>query len=316
MRFAWSASRIQFQFRGTSLVLHLTCLPGMDHDMSREVEDFYALVVDGEMSVLRISDQQRTYPMLEGLTEGVHEVILFKRTEASVAEGVFKGIELSEGGELLTAAPRPRRKIEFIGNSITCGYGNEGPDQHCHFSPETENAWLTYSHLAAQRLGAEYVSICYSGRGVFQNYNKTREGTLPQIWDLYSPQLDVAWDFSWIPNMVVVNLGTNDFAGGVPDAASFNEAYQDLFKDIRQRYPMTKIVCITGSMMQGAPLDRLREYLDQCVRELGEVGIKGIYRLDMSPQGDLGYGCDWHPSVAQHEKNARELAEYLDVIWP
>jgi hypothetical protein len=36
-----------------------------------------------------------------------------------------------------------------------------------------------------------------------------------------------------------------------------------------------------------------------------------VHLLELSPQGSLGYGADWHPSKAQAQRNAAELTAYL-----
>ena len=51
------------------------------------------------------------------------------------------------------------------------------------------------------------------------------------------------------------------------------------------------------------------------VAELSAAGVPGLYRFDLSQQGDRGYGCDWHPSEAQQQQNAAELAEWLSSNW-
>ena len=311
-QFAWSGSRIDVRFSGTSCDLLLRCLPGVEHLPFLPLVDYYLLIVDGQESVITIGADTE-FVRVDSLASGEHQLTLFKRTEALVAEGIFSGVILDPDAALLPPSKLPARNIEFIGNSITCGYGNEGESASCPFSPETENAWLTYSHLAAQSLDARYVSVCYSGKGVFQNYDKTRTETMPDLWSRYSPSLENTWDYSWIPEVVVINLGTNDFAHRVPDRKSFIEAYLDLIKRVRASYPGASIVCLTGSMMSGKRLITIQAYLHQAVKA---ANMPRLYRFDLSTQGALGYGCSSHPNVAQHQKNGAELSVFLEEIWP
>ena len=78
----------------------------------------------------------------------MHDVALFKRTEAFQGAVDFYGFVPGAGGALVATVPAVTRRIEVIGDSISAGYGNEGPDQNCHFTPDTENAYLAYGALA------------------------------------------------------------------------------------------------------------------------------------------------------------------------
>lgn len=312
LRFAWSGSRIDFRFTGPAITVLLTPSPGAESAPSDTIADFYHLLLDGKEYTRRLTSE--TPLSFSGLRDSTHSLTIFKRTEALVAEGIFEGVMLDPGQKLLLPHPLPTRKIEFIGNSITCGYGNEGDSRDCRFSPETENAWLTYSHLTAQNLSAQYVSVCYSGKGVYQNYDQTREQLMPELWRKYSPIIEEEWHFGWAPEVVVVNLGTNDFAHGTPPQEEFVLAYSNFISEIIQQYPETKIVCLTGSMMTGKNLTVLKSYLQEIV---DYFPANQVFRFDLSPQGELGMGCDWHPNVAQHAKNARELTQFLRTnIFP
>ncbi len=309
MRFAWSGSRIDFRFTGTSVTVLLSPSPGAESAPSDTLVDYYHILLDGVEHTKRLTEDDPI--AFSSLQDTIHSLTIFKRTEALVAEGIFEGVILAAGQKLLPPLSQIKRKIEFIGNSITCGYGNEGNSKECHFSPDTENAWMTYSHLTAMALEAQYVSVCYSGKGVYQNYGKTKNQLMPELWRKYSPIIEEEWHFDWTPDIVVVNLGTNDFAHEVPSKTEFVLAYQNFIQGIIQQYPQAKIVCLTGSMMTGRNLEILKSYLAEVVSIFPE---EKMYRFDLSPQGDLGMGCDWHPNIAQHTKNAQELSEFLSNI--
>ena len=90
--------------------------------------------------------------LAEGLGKGEHEVILQKRTEGE--QGRFTVHSFVSEGEILQAAGRKTRHIEFIGDSYTCGYGTESPDKNDPFLAETENCNLTYAAITARYFGA------------------------------------------------------------------------------------------------------------------------------------------------------------------
>ncbi|MEZ4826427.1 MAG: SGNH/GDSL hydrolase family protein [Bacteroidia bacterium] len=318
VRFAWSGSQIQCRFEGTRCVLRMDCIPqGKEADGSSRA-NYFRIAIDDRPPFILVTEEGKTeYLLADSLPEGAHTLSVFKRTEAEVGTAVFRGLKLSPGKSLLQPAALPSLKIEFIGNSITCGYGNEGENRDCHFSSETENAWETYSAITARNLKAQYVSVCFSGRGVVQNYNRSTIGTMPELFEKIVPGEDTSpWDFSqYIPDIVVINLGTNDFAHANPDPASFVSAYAHFLQTIRSHYPQAKIVCLTGPMMTNdgsrKPISTLKKHIDEAISRLRTNGQEDIFRFDLTTQGSLGYGCDWHPNLAQHRLNADELTAFL-----
>ncbi len=310
-QFAWSGSEISVDFTGSKCLLHINTipLPGARPAYPPEVW-FRAQFDDQEEILFQTFPGKQDYLLALTLSPGRHHLSLFRRTEAETGLSTFMGLTLFPGAKLLPATAPPKRKMVFYGNSITCGYGNEGANRDCNFTPATENAWKSYAALTARALKADFRTISFSGRGVFQNYSKTRTGTIPQLYDRYFPGHEgPAWDFAQIPaDWVVVNLGTNDFAHGPPDISAFQTTYLDFVRKLRTAYPNANILLLTGPMMSGPPLAQLRDHLNTLQKSLQD---NKLFRLDLSTQGALGYGCDWHPNLAQHQVNAKELTAFI-----
>ena len=112
--------------------------------------------------------------LAEGLGKGEHEVILQKRTEGE--QGKFTVHSFISEGEILQAAGRKGRHIEFIGDSYTCGYGTESASGNDPFLPETENCNLTYAAIAARYFNADFNLVSHSGQGICRNYDDYRPG--------------------------------------------------------------------------------------------------------------------------------------------
>ena len=121
------------------------------------------------------------------------------------------------------------------------------------------------------------------------------------------------WDHSlYTPDVVCVNLGTNDTGGGQYDFGLLTDGYRKFVSHLRDIYPKAKIVLLSGSMLSGKPLDDVKRAMDAVVSERKQAGDSEVYRFDMSPQtGSLGYGANWHPSMRQQQKMANELTAYL-----
>jgi len=164
--FAWSGSRISARFSGTSAGAIFDDAAGKNQ---------LAVIVDGKLGPAKLSVKrgEHAYLLAAGLGPGEHEVTVHRLTEANVGETKFLGFRFGSDGKLLSYAASPARRIEVIGDSISTGYGNEGEDKNCHFSPQTENHYLTYEAIAARNLGAELVTTAWSGKGIFSNRGST-----------------------------------------------------------------------------------------------------------------------------------------------
>ena len=317
--FAWTGSQIEGAFTGSRLQLELEQAPGRAGRDGAPYTAYYRLRLDGRDTVFAALLGRHTYTF--DLGPGRHQFQLRRRSEAETGLTTFRGLALAPGDSLVALSPPPGRRIVFYGNSITCGYGNLGPDRDCPFSPATEDGSQAYAGLAAEALGASWVAICYSGRGVWQNYDRSREGTLPSLHDRITPAHPAG---SWDPardqaDAVVVFLGTNDFAHENPPEADFVAAYAGFLAQLRAAYPAVPIVCLTGSMLDNTarrrPLATHQRYLEAVLAQRQAAGDRAVYRLDLSLQGALGYGCDWHPSLAQHQVHAAELVQFFREKW-
>lgn len=307
-QWAWSGSGAMVAFSGTSCSVHLQARGGI-----------FSVVVDGlERAPLDLTSSADTlHALATGLASGPHVVEIRQKTEAQNCTSRFRGFRIE--GTPATLPDAPSRRIEFYGNSITCGYGILDSVASNPFSVKTEDEGRTWAAQASQALGAERRPVCWSGKGVVQNYNRdTLNPTLPELYQQILPwDAQNLWDFaSWVPQAVVVNLGTNDFSHVAPDSVKFHRTYAGFVDSLHARYPQAKFVLVDGPMLSdGYPagvnaLTKLRRHLDNVAAEVAARGV-GVTRLSLTPQGNLGYGADYHPNLAQATLNGQELASHL-----
>ncbi|MEA1929173.1 MAG: SGNH/GDSL hydrolase family protein [Candidatus Auribacterota bacterium] len=216
--------------------------------------------------------------------------------------------------------PRPDLRLEFIGDSITCGYGNEAGGPEEGYSPRTENNYLSYSALTARALGAEYICLAAAGRGVHQNFDGSTSGTIPELYTRVLPgDPSLLWDFKELPpRVVIINFGTNDFSRRIPDKSAFVNSYRKLIATVRKNYPEADIFCVVGPMLndewpEGAKaLTTIRSYLNEMIEELKGEGEEKIHYLEFVPQQQSeGIGADWHPGLRIHQRMADQLTEAI-----
>jgi lysophospholipase L1-like esterase len=300
-KFAWSGSGIIARFSGTQVGINL----GGGQQ--------YTALVDGVLKP-KLIPGGGTSSIATGLSAGPHLVEIYRRTEANQGDAQFLGFDFG-AGTLLSPPPTPDRRLEVIGDSITCGYGDEGADMNCSFTADTENHYLSYEAITARTLGADLITTAWSGKGVVCNYGDDPTSCthpFPEYYDKTLPdQGNSPWDFSsWQPQAVVINLGTNDFSTSQdPSEAEFTTAYESFLQHIRSKYADALILCTVGPLLGGTDLATAKDYIAKAVLALGDAKVK-TFDLAQTDPAD-GYGCDWHPSLKTHQKMADQLTAEL-----
>ncbi len=304
----WPASMIMVKFSGTDIAVKFT----------DSGHNFWQVGIDGKPAQkLELQAGTRIYGIAAWKQTGEHTVTLTKATEAFVGTTQFLGFELNAGAGTLPL-PGAARRIEVIGDSISCGYGVEAANQNEHFTPQTENASEAYGAIASRALGADYTCIAWSGRTMWPG------DTMPEIYDrTLASEPAPKWDFaSCVPDAVVINLGTNDFGKTFPDEAAWTGAYRKFIARVRASYPEAAIFCATGPMLgdgsQRKPKTALLDYVQKIVAAENTSGDANVRALDFGQQSpDNGLGADWHPSRKTQQLMADKLVETLrrDLGW-
>ena len=281
--FNWPGIEIRARFQGTSLRM-----------VAKPKSGYFMCSIDNAtpFKVAFNSERDSVVQLATALSQGEHSVRLMYTIEGLDRHAIFRGFVLDKGCKLVT------------------------PDDD-HYLDETENHWLSYATLTSDALGAQHFSISRSGIGAYRNYGGPATGSsdaMPQMYDLTlyhdSTQL---WNFKrWTPDVVCINLGTNDFSTPAYDAALYEKSYLGLVRHVRNCYPQAFIVLMSGPMLQEKTNAIVKKTLDNIKKTLNKKGDKRILRFDFTPQdGSLGYGADYHPSKAQHQKMAEELTKFL-----
>ncbi|MEZ4308194.1 MAG: SGNH/GDSL hydrolase family protein [Polyangiaceae bacterium] len=295
-RASWSGTTFRTRLSGSGLSVKL----GGASNIHFQIE------IDGEVTgKFQTTGGDATYPVATGLLDGEHDVVLVRRNEGFFGDVVFLGFE-PESGSSLVETPWPyQHTLELIGDSLTAGYGIEGASAQCNFSASTESFYSTYGALAARAKGAAVHAIAYSGKGVFQNYGGDKNGMMPELWlRTLTNEPALPWDFTaFVPEAVVVNLGTNDFSAPVAEA-DFEGAYVALLGAVRDRYPDAMIFCVTwahwGASKEG--------WVQTAMSQTGDPNLRHIgFSIDPAD----GYGCDYHTNLVTNAKLGDVLTKAL-----
>jgi len=312
VRLDYPGSRIRLAYNGTDINIKLKPNAG-----------YYTVSIDGKEPVKFNSAEcgaDSLYRLSTGLKQGNHIVEVTLVSEGLFVKPEFYGFVLTPGSEVMPLS-RKKHKIEFVGNSITCAYGVEAAKKEDTFNDSTSNFIKGYAALTAKAFDAEMMVVARSGIGVYRNFDDKPEGSerpMPVVYkNVLISEENTQWDFSrFVPDLLCLNLGTNDLSTTGYRLDLFEKAYRNFISQIRANYPSTKIVMLSGCMVQpGAGLEELRAILDRIALDLKNSGDNNIYRFDFAPHdGSLGYGADWHPSASQQKKMSSELVPFISSI--
>lgn len=298
VQYAWSGAGFRAHFSGTGLIVQMDDSAG-----------YHSVVVDGTLRpALATQKGLRTYAVVENLSPGEHELALYRRTEAEVGVTTLHAVAPIDG-KLLGAPPAMARHIEVIGDSISCGYGNEGPNTSCHFAAAQENHYLSYGALLARRFDADISTIAWSGRGIVRNYAGRAGNFMPELYQRVLPENPEVTQAVSAPaaDFVLINLGTNDFSTEPdPSESVFVNAYVGLLEQARRRSPSAFILTTIGPMLGGPDLERAENCIRKAVAARAKAGDTRVTYYKMRTTNDAP-ACDWHPSLTTHAKIAKEL---------
>ncbi|UEG52077.1 GDSL-type esterase/lipase family protein [Mucilaginibacter daejeonensis] len=306
---SWSGNGFDISFEGSELKAMLKDETG---------SNTYNVVIDGAISnKLLIGQYKSWYTLAEGLPVGKHTLQLFKLTEWGMGRSWFYGLSTGAQTRVL-AAPAPRKhKVEFYGNSITCGYAildTAGKDRG---TAQFEDNWQSYAAITARHFNADYSCIARSGIGVLISWFPL---IMPEMYDrLDATDPNSHWDFKkYTPDLVVINLFQNDswlvkqpenpqfkarFGTQAPTAEKIIEAYEVFVKNIRKQYPKAHIICALGSMDATRPGSVWPGYVEKAVARSKDPNISTLMFPYKNTPG--------HPSASEQIAMAEQLIAHV-----
>lgn len=322
---ALSGTGVEFKFTGTECSVTVEGDSNSADPSQADNHARIAVYVNGERVVDDMVDNpSETYSVFSSDTEEDVTVRIIKLSESPMSTVAIT--DISTDGKI-TPTDNSEHLIEFIGDSITCGYGVDDEDRNHHFSTKTEDVTKAYAFKTAEALGTDWSMVSFSGYGVISGYSdgekKVPEQSVPQYYEKlgysWSPNgsfvpADISWSFERLPDVVVINLGTNDdsYCKNIPErCAEFQAEYVNFLKTIRKNNPDAQIICTLGVMG-----NNLYKYIEAAAEEYtGETGDEKItcMMFDNQQESD-GIAADWHPTEATHKKAAEKLAAKIKEV--
>ncbi|WET01588.1 GDSL-type esterase/lipase family protein [Flavobacterium sp. YJ01] len=314
-----TASSVAFNFTGNECSISLQSVDSYEH------HNYVQVVLDGKyIGKIRIEKGAvQSFPIKVTSNKKEHHLEIYKNTEAQSGNVLFAGTT----AKLIPISFKKKKKIEFIGDSITCGAASDPSDIPCDKGEymDHHNGYYAYGPTISRKIDADYLMSCVSGIGMYRNWNDEHkdEAIMPDIYQNLYLTKDASkpkYDFAFQPDIISIALGTNDFSGGdgkkerLPfNAEKYVSNYINFIKMLYEHNPNVQIV-ITNSPMVGGERgvvfeDCLNKVKNAFAEDKTHKPIQIFKFKPMTPNG-----CSGHPDVADHKVLADEYGPFLKKL--
>jgi lysophospholipase L1-like esterase len=341
----WTCSGVSFNFTGTTLLAEMVAVPGAELEMGRDTPfappkpterktwPCVAVYIDEDTQPWRsieLDHEQSPVLLYAASQTETHKITIRKMTENPKGKAGILSF-LTDGDLSPIAAGPARLKLEFIGDSITCGFANATNERDRLFYSQDENGWLAHPAIAARILNAEFSTVCYSGIAIMRWPMSFGDRKMPNMSDLYPYTDRLAeemygkddhfreWDFAANrPDVVIVNLGTNDASViefnnlGQAGQQRFEDEYIGFLKLLREKNGgQPWIVCALGSMDYFL-YDHIARAVSRFTTETGDERI-ACFKYGRMRFAE-GFGGCGHPNLATHQRMGEEIAAFIKTL--
>lgn len=304
----WTGTGVTMQVQGGDVRIKLMS----DHSPASGLVPCFNVYVNGKRKkTITATSATEWHTVVSNLpTNRYSTVSIVKLSEAMYSTATLYDIELT--GVLGPKPTLPERKMLILGDSVTCGWGTKTSSPSEGFTTPTEDGSLTYGWLLADRFDAQKHILAVSGNGLAtSNTGSTTSALLPQQLPFVHYEGDYngpKWDHSsYQPDLILVNLGTNDVFVGSP-ADRLANGVKSFSATLRQTYPNATVVWVYG-LMTAAQESTIR----LTVEEVAETDSK-VHYLYVDPVSDVELGSGTHPNERGHKRAADELEPQLREI--
>jgi len=339
--FGMTDTGVEYQFDGKTTSISVTA---DTKAYSKESPAFIGIYADGEVYNKTLITQKNTKFTVNFDEKGEHTVTFIKLSEAE--QGSLRINEITADAKSIKPTAEKKKKIEFIGDSITCAFGVDGGEED-HYHTSIQDGTKSYAYLTAKKFDADYSIVAHSGIAILSAVSftgeRTPDSTLPPVYDKlgltfgndffvlgpnefddgsYELQSTVWDDFGkYVPDLIVINLGTNDafyFTSidaekVLEETEAFVQNYEDFLAQLRKLYPKTEILCTLGIMGQEAyPL--VEQAVNNYIESTGDSHVN-IFQFSVQDVEENGIGADTHPNAKSQLDAAHELIGAIEEFY-
>ena len=290
------------------MALNLDCEGEVSFIIETAKATNFSVTVDGKTTKnILVGEGLRNVTVATGLDKAVHTVELVNETGFVADSRVdIKAVRLN--GKVVEAPEEKELYIEFIGDSISAGYGLSASNAA---DPQKHDATLAYPYLTAKLLNTDYSILARSGMGIA--YSGDEINIFENIYPYANINRgDTAFEPLRTPDLVVINLHTNDnnnWAGG-SDYTTFDAKFDGMIQTITEQYGKDIPMLIVFGCMQS---DTYRKATDRSQYLLeNNYTDYNIKTVTLTTNRE---GLSSHPNAAGAELQATELAEFIKANY-
>jgi len=331
--FALTDSGIEYSFNGKTTIINVTA---DTRAHSEETPAYIGIYADGEVYQKTLIKEKNTQFTVNFDNKGKHTVTFIKLSESE--RGSIRINEIRADVNKIKPTAEKNKKIEFIGDSITCAYGVDGTETD-HYATDTQDGTKSYAYLTAKKFDADYSIYAHSGFAILScvsfDGERTPMSTIPPIYDklgfTFGPnEFDdgtyelhtTEWNLKeYTPDLIVINLGTNDASyfvtideSKVPsEKVAFIQTYVDFLSQLRSYYPKAEILCTYGIMGQEIYTE-IEQAVNTYIESTDDKHVN-IYKFNVYNIEKNGLGADGHPNVQSQIDAAHELIDVIEKTY-
>ena len=343
----WTGSTLEFNAKGSEFWIEIEA--GFNF-----LEPWFRVDINGVQVSRQMAYRGRQWICLfRGMNPDIVKNVIFTRETQAMSddpECMLAIWNVRFDGEFMPVEEKPY-KFEFIGDSITSGEGIIGAKEEQDWIPMFFGTGENYAIATAKAFDADYRILSQSGWGTLTSWDNNPYCSMPayyeQVCGLLSgdrneksgaKQLN---DFSaWQPDVVVVNLGTND-AAAFDQAEWIDEKTGESFKQHKNEdgtYNIEDIKRLQTAII--AFLCKIRKYNSKayifwCNGMLGtpifqeiqeavltyqlQTGDEKITLIQLPECNDATMGARSHPGPLSHGQAAeiliKEISKIAGIPW-
>ena len=308
-RYLASNNQINCDWTGSGIEMDVDHYGGDIVFVAKATADcFFRAYVDGEAwetssysnPAYYVVGKTSSFITLKDVPAGEHRIKLIKITGYTIARAELLRVKFC--GTISEYAPdKNDLYIEFVGDSICCGWGNIGT----HGGGYTDqDGTMAYPLMIADRLSADYAVTALSGQGLI--YGPSCTMTDGYLYGSALRSKSQQFAFERKADIVVINIGTNDYGNKSAaniDKAKFKAAYLAFLKTVAEKNGAEcKIYCLYNTMN-----DTFKDaILEACAEFGGEA--KNVYTFQMTK------AASGHPTIEENVKYTEDLLRLMDFM--
>jgi len=292
-----SASGLDFAFKGSELKLKIKGSSNKSYIHIYVDDD-----KDGQLIKIN-STKEKEYTICEGLEDTFHKITIIKATSSQYGTIYLNGFT---SDVTYYKAPEKELTIEFLGDSISCGYGNLG-NSAVAASSDNQDAGQAFPYLTASQLDSNYSVFALEGICVKDGATNIYDSYLKYfITDSNSNYDPTSYD----ADIVVIGLGENDMWHATASQFSytverFKSDYASLINLVREYHPNAHIICMYG-MMSASSTTEASKAIEDAIKISND---RNISTLKVKKNVD---GSETHPNVKGHKSFANQLVSKIN----